>query len=61
MEAHRNDDRGPEIIACGVVCLAAAVLVVTMRFISRRMIGASLGFDDFLILIALVLTFISLS
>lgn len=56
MEEHPNDDRAPGIIACGAVCLVTAVIVVAMRFISRRMTRASLGLDDLLTFIALVLS-----
>lgn len=54
MEEHPNDNRAPGIIACGTVCLVTVVIVVAMRFLSRRMSRASLGLDDFLIFIALV-------
>ncbi|KAJ6086231.1 hypothetical protein N7486_010512 [Penicillium sp. IBT 16267x] len=53
MEEHPNENRAPEILASGAVCLVAAVIVVAMRFISRRMTRASLGLDDLLTFIAL--------
>ncbi|KAJ5708018.1 hypothetical protein N7488_007819 [Penicillium malachiteum] len=56
MEQHPNADRAPGIIACGVICLSFAVAAVSMRLISRRMVGLSLGLDDYTILLALSIT-----
>ncbi|KAJ5734187.1 hypothetical protein N7493_002973 [Penicillium malachiteum] len=55
MEQHPNADRAPGILACGIICLTFAVAAVSMRLISRRMVGLSLGLDDYTILLALIL------
>lgn len=54
MEEHRNDDRAPNIVICGSICLATAATAVVLRLMSRRLTGLKLGADDFLIVVSLV-------
>lgn len=54
MEAHIKDNLKPAIIISNTICLTAAYIGVTMRFISRFLIQAGFKADDWLILAALV-------
>ena len=51
--AHRNEDRGSEIINVHVILMVFAVVGVTLRFISRKL-KAGLGIDDWMMLVSLV-------
>jgi hypothetical protein len=53
-QLHIEDDRSPDVIASIAICLPAAYLAVALRFVSRRVAGAKLLWDDWLIVIALV-------
>ena len=53
-QAHIGDDRQYQFIVTNVVCLIASIIVVCLRFFSRSVTKASLGADDWTILIALV-------
>ena len=54
MEEHSSDDRGPNLIVCGVISLVFAYLVVGSRILSHHIGGVAWGVDDTLILIELV-------
>ena len=51
---HKNDDRGPDLIAAYTACLALAYIAVTLRFISRRKSKNALLADDWTLVVALV-------
>ena len=51
---HIDDNLQPNIIAACVVCLFSAYVAVLLRFVSRRLIRTPLGWDDYLIVVALV-------
>ena len=52
-----NDDRGSEIIAVVAVMTVVATIAVVLRLLGRRISAAKYGVDDFLIVVALVLTY----
>ena len=49
-----SDNKKPDIIAGNVVVALLAVIAVILRFLSRRLRGQELKFDDWTILLALV-------
>lgn len=51
---HFNDSQAHTVtVACGI-CFALAAIAVILRVLSRRVISASLGKDDYMIFAALV-------
>jgi hypothetical protein len=48
------DDRQADVIIALVISLTAAYVAVVLRFIARRIAGAGLRADDYMILIGLV-------
>ena len=55
-EKHVNDNKKPYLIAASAICLSAAYIAVTLRFIARRLARNSLGADDYTVLVALFFT-----
>ena len=53
-EMHIGDNRDGQMIAANVICLVVAYTFVMARFVSRSMIKARCGWDDWLILSATV-------
>ena len=51
--AHIHDDRSFNIVISHALCLPIAFVAVLLRFVSRRMVKASIQADDWLIVIAL--------
>lgn len=51
---HITETQAPAVLTANVTCFALAVVAVSLRVLSRRMAGASLGKDDYMILVALV-------
>lgn len=51
---HFNDDESNRIIASFGVCLALAIIAVLLRFLARHLNRASLGADDWTIVVGLV-------
>lgn len=49
---HRN--RGPEVVGALTTLTIVATIAVAMRFLARRVSGSLYGWDDWLILFALV-------
>ena len=54
MQEHPHDSRGSRIIAANVACFLIAFVAVGLRFFARYVAKASLGLDDWLVVIALV-------
>lgn len=54
MEAHINDTRVPDIIACTSICGIASIVFIALRLISRRISKAGIATSDWLILFAWV-------
>ncbi len=54
MSAHINDSKVGQILATNIACTLIALLAITLRFGSRRLIKADRKADDWLIIIALV-------
>lgn len=54
IQAHIDDSRQPKLLATLIVCVVLAYVAVTLRFVARHKIRASIGADDVWILIALV-------
>lgn len=54
MIAHKQDDKRAGIIASNVICIVAAYVAVTARFVSRRLVKAQLQADDWWIVVGLV-------
>ncbi|KAL8637267.1 MAG: hypothetical protein Q9228_005448, partial [Teloschistes exilis] len=52
-----DDDRGAEIVAIVGVMMALSTVAVILRLIARRISAAPYGADDFLIVVALILTY----
>ncbi|KAL8868570.1 MAG: hypothetical protein Q9174_004905, partial [Haloplaca sp. 1 TL-2023] len=52
-----SDDRGSEIIAAVAVMTVVATIAVVLRLLGRRISAAKYGVDDFLIIVALILTY----
>ena len=51
---HIHDDTSSQIIAAFGVCLGFAIIAVLLRFVARHLTKASLGGDDWTILVGLV-------
>ncbi|KAL9028665.1 MAG: hypothetical protein Q9196_003008, partial [Gyalolechia fulgens] len=51
---HGHDDRSGEIIGAFGVCLGFAIIAVLLRFVARHLNRASLGGDDWTIVVGLV-------
>lgn len=51
---HIQDDQSDQIISAFVVCLAFAIVAVLLRFVARHLNKASLGGDDWAIVVGLV-------
>ncbi|KAL8689678.1 MAG: hypothetical protein Q9218_004708 [Villophora microphyllina] len=49
-----NSNRGPEVVGAVTALTILATLAVLMRFQARKISGASFGWDDWLILVALI-------
>ena len=56
-EKHASDNRRPEMIATLVCSLAITYPTVALRFWAKKYSTASIGIDDWLMLIALVREF----
>lgn len=56
LDEHINDNRQPYIIAASAICLFAAYIAVTLRFIARRLARNSVEADDYTVLLALFFT-----
>jgi len=56
LQANDHDDKRAAYIAGNAVCLVAALVAVALRFTSRRIARAKIGIDDWLILVAWLLT-----
>lgn len=56
LDEHINDNRQPYIIAASAICLSAAYIAVTLRFLARRLARNSLEADDYTVLLALFFT-----
>ncbi|KAI4277174.1 MAG: hypothetical protein L6R35_006162, partial [Caloplaca aegaea] len=52
-----NDNRGTEIVIIVAVMTAVSTIAVILRLIGRKLSAAPYGTDDFLILVALILTY----
>ncbi|KAL8993130.1 MAG: hypothetical protein Q9188_007403 [Gyalolechia gomerana] len=52
---HIQDDQSDQIISAFGVCLAFAIVAVLLRFVARHLNKASLGGDDWAILVGLLL------
>lgn len=52
---HGLNTNGPAIIATGVVFTVLSVAAVGLRFVSKRITRATVGIDDWLLLIALLI------
>ena len=55
-EEHINDNKKPSLIAASAICLSAAYIAVSLRFLSRYVARNALGADDYSILVALFFT-----
>lgn len=51
-----NHNRGPEIVGALTTLTIIATIAVILRFLARRVSGSLYGWDDWLILFALVCT-----
>lgn len=54
MQAHIDDSHQPKLLATLIICVVLAYVVVTLRFVARHKVRASIGADDVWIIIALV-------
>lgn len=54
MQAHIDDSRQPKLLATLIICVVLAYVAVTLRFVARHKVRASIGADDVWIIIALV-------
>lgn len=54
MEAHINDTRVPDVIACTSICGIASIIFIVLRLISRRVAKGGMEASDWLILFAWV-------
>jgi hypothetical protein len=52
--SHQNEDRAADIVVSISVMLAVAYVSVLLRVVARRMGGASLQADDWMIMVGLV-------
>ena len=52
--AHVGDNRSADIIAAQSIMLVVAYIAVGLRLLARRVSRAGMGYDDWMILIALV-------
>lgn len=55
--SHATDDRRRSGIICNATLVAVATIAVALRFASRRLKGARILWDDYMVVIALVRTF----
>lgn len=55
-EEHLDDNKKPNLIIASAICLSAAYIAVSLRFLSRRVARNPLGADDYTILVALFFT-----
>lgn len=53
-EIHKNDNKGPDIVASLAIMLTIAYIAVGLRFASRRMVQAKLLYDDWVMVVGLV-------
>lgn len=53
-EKHKNENKGPDIVVSLAIMLTVAYIAVGLRFTSRRMVGAKLSYDDWVMMIGLV-------
>ena len=53
-EEHINQNRGPEIVASSITCIALAMIAVGLRLLARRASKAGVKYDDYMIIFALV-------
>lgn len=51
---HQNENRSADIIAANTIMLVAAYIAVGLRFMSRRLMHATLGADDWMMVVGLV-------
>ena len=51
---HQNENRGADIIAANTIMLVAAYIAIGLRFMSRRLMHATLGADDWMMVVGLV-------
>ena len=59
---HFNDTQAPSVLVACAISFALAGIAVVLRVLSRRVINAALGKDDYMIFAALViLSFVALS
>jgi hypothetical protein len=49
-----NADQGPKVDAIAITCFALALVAVILRFVARILTKASLWWDDWTVLVALV-------
>lgn len=54
MQEHINDSKVGDIIAVNVTGICIAILAVSLRFLSRRLVRTEMKADDFMIVVALV-------
>ena len=54
MKVHINDSKVSQILATNIACTLIALLAITLRFASRRLIKADRKADDWFVVIALV-------
>lgn len=54
MLAHIHEDRGPILIGVTCMFLVLCITATSARFLARRITGAALAADDYLVLAALV-------
>jgi hypothetical protein len=52
--AHKDDNKGPELIAVSAIFGSLALSCVMARMVSRRISSAPFGMDDYLIIVAMV-------
>ena len=52
---HGLNANGPAIIATGVVFTVLSISAVGLRFVSKRITRATIGVDDWLLLVALLI------
>ena len=52
--AHRNENRVADIITANTIMLVAAYIAVGLRFMSRRLMHATLDADDWMMVVGLV-------
>jgi hypothetical protein len=54
MMAHTDDNRTPNYIAANAICIAFAIIAVSLRFTARYLAGIKFGLDDLTIAASLV-------